>query len=139
MAELFESCGKFIVAVGWPVAFGVFACILFWKALAWLDKQWDKRETRITDLTTRVDKLANGQRQALEKVANEAAGALAKSNEIQVTTNEVLTRIASAMDSWTQTIRHCKEQSEITEEELDAKAAARVARRAERERRKGET
>lgn len=132
MTEIIDCIGRFVDAVGWPVAFGVFACILFWKALTWLDKQWDKRETRISDLTTRVDGLANGQRRALEEIASKATEALMESTRSKDETNAVLVKVASAMDSWTRVIQHCKEQTMLTEDELDEKALARIERRRRR-------
>lgn len=132
MAEFFDGVGRFIAAVGWPIAFGVFACLLFWKALGWLDKQWEKRESRIVELSKRVDVIANGQRQSLERRLDETAEVLKKSNELQLHTNETLERVADAMDSWSRVIQHCKEVTGISEEEREEQALDRIDRRKRR-------
>lgn len=141
MAEFCDGVGRFISAVGWPIAFGVFACLLFWKALGWLDKQWEKRETRIMELSKRVDAIANGQRQSLERRLDETAVVLKKSNDLQMATNETLDRVAAAMDSWSRVIQHCKEVTgpTLTEEEKDNRAIERIDRRKRRAEKRDES
>lgn len=132
MTEIIEGIGRFIAAVGWPIAFGAFACVVFWRALVWLDKQWDKREVKIEALNVKIEAVSNGQRQSLERRLDETAEVLKASNTLQGQTNEALTKVAAAMDSWSRVIQFCKYRTETTEEELDARAVEKVRKRHDR-------